>query len=1342
MKYISALLLGVIGLIIILVATVAADEEPQQYEEWPQYGYDWENHAYTESPAPTVNITYWEYPMTGVDSSPVVGFVPTLQRYVLFIVDDQGFLFAIDVKGNGDGSTYLHWRTKIANTKNGRYKFATPIYSDGYVYAYGADDGSYLYKIDAATGTLQWSIHIGCSPYFNSPTLRDDVIYTACAPYLQSGGFHGDAVISAWGKDMGESRGQFVDDGQYTGTPVVGTSKVFSSYSPDFYSSGDYYSIRAHSLSAIGTAPSWAEGGVDSHPMVGTEMCYANGVIYHTTKRGNFVARTENSGSKLWHYDMGWLMDAPCTVHDGRVYVGGGYQSAFTVLDTSGNLLWEYDSFEGSIDKVPIISNDMVIFAAQNVYALDLTPEDGVDDGVLDDMIPFLGFDGPTDPDYQDRGYDIIWYDELDGYGIGSSPIVADGKLFVNTRYTLKAYFGFQVDLNVTTDTSRTILERGGNATFNFTVTNGGGIADDYAVSIIGLPPGWNGWVEEDGTEVDVSSLHLGPRSKRDFTLVVDAPEGLLQNESFTLSLRADSLSQPSVGDVEDLDVRLIIVYDVSIDADETVVYADPGSTALVKLTVRNIGNIDDEFRLIADLESTVYSGDNWESLGWRLVRDVKLSQDTHDLEPKEATRTNFTVRIPSVALPGERISFRLIARSTTGGSFIQDVVRVTFVVSELSDLRMTAETTNALVMPDETFVFRGTMENLGNVVEHVELDIEQAGGVTGGWDIVFPPDKERLSGLLVPVGKQVSFVVRVTAPEDGRAGERLIFSVAATTLSDSDPTRLNFTVEVQPSHSLYLIIPDVVSVDAGATHTEEVTVVNTGNANISLRASILTSTPGWQLGLDGSDVLTFSLSPGARKAMDLTILPPFDIWSGCYNITYMVAPSVGTDGPVPMQRTINSCIERHRDVRATLDRDSMSALSGLVDDGTLLLENAGNSPELLRLEGDVFQFGGPYLLMPNSSLRIDYIIAIPQDADEGTLDADLTVFSQEDLIPEDMLDASSGLEVVDDIVSMGDHSVVVATEVAIGSMEVTVEIPDLSLSMSTDGDNAPPGSIIAIRGTVQNNGDVDARNVKVGLLVDSILTEEKTLRVVRARGTGTVVFLYSVLDGDHRIEIQLDPHGDLAADDVLDNVDGVSFKGVESSGGISPIIVGGGAGLLIVMVAGGLMVIRKRGGGSEDDPWAEDDDDDGRDRSSDSDMPDTVSGEASHQEQSVGGVGGPGSGQQPSGVAQRYGYGGAPSGYGQGQQGYGQQQGRQGYGQRPGYGGGQGYPGQRPGGYGGPPGGGYGATPCPKCRTPINPGVKFCPECGHSMAPAGCKSCGTPLNPGVKFCPECGSKT
>ena len=47
----------------------------------------------------------------------------------------------------------------------------------------------------------------------------------------------------------------------------------------------------------------------------------------------------------------------------------------------------------------------------------------------------------------------------------------------------------------------------------------------------------------------------------------------------------------------------------------------------------------------------------------------------------------------------------------------------------------------------------------------------------------------------------------------------------------------------------------------------------------------------------------------------------------------------------------------------------------------------------------------------------------------------------------------------------------------------------------------------------------------------------------------------------------------------------------------------------------------------------------------------------------------------------------------------------------------------------------------CSNCQSEVQPGQKFCPECGNRLD-AACSNCGAALSPGAKFCAECGTPT
>jgi len=52
--------------------------------------------------------------------------------------------------------------------------------------------------------------------------------------------------------------------------------------------------------------------------------------------------------------------------------------------------------------------------------------------------------------------------------------------------------------------------------------------------------------------------------------------------------------------------------------------------------------------------------------------------------------------------------------------------------------------------------------------------------------------------------------------------------------------------------------------------------------------------------------------------------------------------------------------------------------------------------------------------------------------------------------------------------------------------------------------------------------------------------------------------------------------------------------------------------------------------------------------------------------------------------------------------------------------------------------GGSPGKKRCPKCRTPYNEGLRFCPKCGAKLT-VSCEKCTTDYPVETKFCTNCG---
>jgi len=125
----------------------------------------------------------------------------------------------------------------------------------------------------------------------------------------------------------------------------------------------------------------------------------ADDAVYAVSKTGTLAALTATDGTQQWQAPTESGVYAPPAVADGRVVVGAGNGTHAMAFDAeTGDRLWRFET--GVSQSAPVVVGDRVLVSGANA---------GVD--VLD-----LG------TGERRRGWDL--------HGVGSQPVVADGRLF------------------------------------------------------------------------------------------------------------------------------------------------------------------------------------------------------------------------------------------------------------------------------------------------------------------------------------------------------------------------------------------------------------------------------------------------------------------------------------------------------------------------------------------------------------------------------------------------------------------------------------------------------------------------------------------------------------------------------------------------------------------------------------------------------------------------------------------------------------------------------------------------------------------------------------------------
>jgi len=123
---------------------------------WGQHGFDAAHRASPDLQVPDRASLLWNASVDHQVVSPLIGYLPAEDRWLIFITDGDGNVVAYDAEGDGEGGPEEVWKTPVGDPG-----YSTMAYDDGAVFVTGGDDSEILYRLDAATGAIEWSRSVG-----------------------------------------------------------------------------------------------------------------------------------------------------------------------------------------------------------------------------------------------------------------------------------------------------------------------------------------------------------------------------------------------------------------------------------------------------------------------------------------------------------------------------------------------------------------------------------------------------------------------------------------------------------------------------------------------------------------------------------------------------------------------------------------------------------------------------------------------------------------------------------------------------------------------------------------------------------------------------------------------------------------------------------------------------------------------------------------------------------------------------------------------------------------------------------------------------------------------------
>jgi len=356
---------------------------PKLNTDWPTYMQNYQNHGFSESPAPTDNTILWTAPVTGDDHEFPT---PVIVNGIVYYPSNYGndSLYALDA-ATGE----LIWKYRVGMTDD-----AVTVH-EGIVYS--ASDS--LYSLDAYSGSLLWATDQanwqGSSPIvysgkvyagtllgirsrfscFDSQTgsvLWVDTLYghtaSCCALsdgvlYVPSYGWSGSlyALDAENGAIIWENDDSYY--GYWDSSPVVVDGVIYIC---------GFDGIARGIDSSTGTTL-WAEEITPGANYIAATPAYAYGDLFFADQLSSFHCLDALTGIPVW--SVPGVQHGSSGIADGMVFYGEGAERAYgrvvALSCESGDEIWSYQTGGTEIYSSPAITDGVVYIAGMdwNLYA-------------------------------------------------------------------------------------------------------------------------------------------------------------------------------------------------------------------------------------------------------------------------------------------------------------------------------------------------------------------------------------------------------------------------------------------------------------------------------------------------------------------------------------------------------------------------------------------------------------------------------------------------------------------------------------------------------------------------------------------------------------------------------------------------------------------------------------------------------------------------------------------------------------------------------------------------------------------------------------------------------------
>jgi len=778
-------------------------------------------------------------------------------------------------------------------------------------------------------------------------------------------------------------------------------------------------------------------------------------------------------------------------------------------------------------------------------------------------------------------------------------------------------------------------VEPGKSIIYNISIMNTGSAAgaaseDTYTVSFDDIPEGWDaafvsGYHDmlPDGSVTFTLEVHQFDN----FTIDVFAPNDGDIGEFARINITATSSNDPAIADMIQTTTFLLINLDFKVEyidptrvSDVTSPYngekfaeINPGGTYLATIRIQNLGTINDSYNIglygITEgwfVEFIDYGSD--------VINGLELAAPRFNDTEDEKLLT-LSIQTPWDAQEGDYSQITVIATSITSLDMTPDdpydLIKkedtATFQAAKIGFISITCKTLQKYIDAGKDVIFFVKVINDGNIL--VDVDLEES-GVIKGWKVEF----EDFLPQITENGGWKTVEVKVTAPTNGRAYERLSFSLGATVRGATYvAAQLELMAIVTPVYDFTANVePQQVATLPGQELYFNVSVRNDGNGENDIKAEVISAPPGWisDIGrMEGNGWF----SSRSSYFLDYNEIERFTYWlvipenerANSYQVLLNITDKSGLSDTFVIDVTVNQVYDIRLETYDGRHLVDVDLVPGDVMTWILMVTNNGNGEDTVTLD-----FDGTNPFWPGYFISVSNTLDFTTNTEfvDFTSEIDVMQYGVDvNFIQNGTASMVSTLDLILDAGSSAWVTFVIGSPLEIQpwnvptisiwarssgeeydttNNSVRIDISILRPNFEIEGEIVHPEDIVAddvtdLQVKIKNSGQTDSFDVLVVVKVDDEIVERRTLVSMPVDQWKYFTFEWKAVSGTHEIEIMIDPYDDIIETNEEDNMvtatikvkneDAKSLTGLGNSIGLGGILV-----ILLIILLVGVLYLQK----------------------------------------------------------------------------------------------------------------------------------------------------------------------